>query len=125
ERLRRGEPSIGTWLSVPSPYMAEQVARVGLDWLVVDAEHNAVDVHTLGLMFMAMSASPVAPMVRIPWHTPEHDKRVLDAGAWGIVVPMVCSRAEAELAVESARYAPIGNRSVGGGRHALSFDTDA
>src|SRR5690606_39784159 len=52
-------------------------------------------------------------------------KRVLDAGAWGIVVPMVKSREEAERAVEATRYHPLGNRSVGGGRHALSFDTTA
>ncbi|MBV9544379.1 MAG: 2-dehydro-3-deoxyglucarate aldolase, partial [Chloroflexi bacterium] len=65
------------------------------------------------------------PMVRIPWNSPENFKRVLDAGAWGIVVPMVNSRAEAEQAVQAMRYPPRGSRSVGGGRHALSFDTAA
>ena len=52
-------------------------------------------------------------MVRIPWNTPENFKRVLDAGAWGVVVPMVNSREEAERAVQAARYYPDGNRSVG------------
>jgi 4-hydroxy-2-oxoheptanedioate aldolase len=72
-----------------------------------------------------MANSSVAPMVRIPWNSPENFKRVLDAGAWGVVVPMVNSREEAERAVEAARYHPIGNRSVGGGRHATSFGTSA
>jgi 4-hydroxy-2-oxoheptanedioate aldolase len=122
-RLAAGEPSIGCWLSLPSPEAAEYVSRLGLDWLVVDTEHNPIDIRTLSHMLMAMGASPAAPMVRIPWNTPEHFKRALDAGAWGIVVPMVNSREEAEAAVRAARYHPSGERSAGGGRHALSFDT--
>lgn len=123
KRLQSGEPSIGTWLSLPSPEAAEYVSKIGFDWLVVDAEHNPVDIRTLAQMFAAMSASGVAPMVRIPWNSAENFKRVLDAGAWGVVVPMVNTREEAELAVQAARYYPTGNRSVGGGRHALSWDS--
>ncbi len=122
-RLEAGEPSIGTWLSLPSPEAAEYVSELGLDWLVVDTEHNAVDINTLARMFASMRASGIAPMVRIPWITGENVKRVLDAGAWGIVFPMVNSREEAELAVEASRYHPAGNRSVGGGRHGMSFGT--
>lgn len=122
-RLAAGEPSIGTWLSLPSPECAEYVSKLGFDWLVVDAEHNPVDIRTLAQMFIGMAGSGTAPMVRIPWNSPENFKRVLDAGAWGVVAPMVNSREEAEMAVEAARYAPLGNRSVGGGRHAMSFGT--
>lgn len=124
-RLKAGEPSIGTWLSLPSPEAAEYVSRVGFDWLVVDAEHNPVDIRTLAQMFGAMAATSTAPMVRIPWNSGENFKRVLDAGAWGVVVPMVKTREEAEAAAEAARYYPEGDRSVGGGRHAMSFDTTA
>ena len=124
-RLAAGEPSIGTWLALPSPEAAEYIGRLGFDWLVVDSEHNAVDIRTLAQMFSAIRAGGTAPMVRIPWNTPENFKRVLDASAWGVVVPMVNSREEAELAVEAARYHPLGRRSVGGGRHAISFDTAA
>jgi 4-hydroxy-2-oxoheptanedioate aldolase len=123
QRLQAGEPSIGTWLSVPSPEVAEFVSKLPFDWLVVDAEHNPVDIRTLAQMFASMSASGIAPMVRIPWNSPENFKRVLDAGAWGVVVPMVNTREEAERAVAAARYYPDGNRSVGGGRHALSWDS--
>ncbi len=122
-RLANGEASVGTWLSLPSPEAAEYVSKLGFDWLTVDTEHNPVDIRTLAQMFVAMANSPVAPMVRIPWNTPEHFKRVLDAGAWGVVVPMVNTREQAELAVEATRYHPLGNRSVGGGRHALSWGT--
>jgi len=122
-RLEAGEPSIGTWLSLPSPEAAEYLSELPFDWLVVDTEHNAIDINILARMFAAMRPSGIAPMVRIPWNSPENVKRVLDAGAWGIVFPMVNSRDEAELAVEAARYHPAGNRSVGGGRHALSFET--
>ena len=124
-RLAAGEASLGTWLSLPSPEAAEYVSQLDFDWLVVDTEHNPIDIRTLAQMFTAMAGSHTAPMVRIPWNSPEHFKRVLDAGAWGIVVPMVNSRAEAELAVEAMRYHPLGNRSVGGGRHAISFGTSA
>jgi 4-hydroxy-2-oxoheptanedioate aldolase len=124
-RLKAGEPSIGTWLSLPSPEAAEYASRIGFDWLVIDAEHNPVDIRTLAQMFSAMSASGTAPMVRIPWNTPENFKRVLDAGAWGTVVPMVNTREEAERAVEASRYYPEGRRSVGGGRHGMSFGASA
>lgn len=122
-RLASGEPSIGTWMALPSPEAAEFVGELPLDWLVVDTEHNPIDITTLSRMFMGMRASGVAPMVRIPWNSAENVKRVLDAGAWGIVFPMVNSREEAEQAVRAVRYYPQGNRSVGSGRHGMSFGT--
>ena len=123
QRLKAGEPSVGTWLSLPSPEAAEYVATLGFDWLVVDAEHNAIDIRTLSNMFGAIAGAGVAPMVRIPWNSAENFKRVLDAGAWGVVVPMVNSRAEAEAAVEAARFPPTGKRSVGGSIPAVRFRT--
>jgi len=113
-RLRAGEPSIGTWLSLPSPECAEYVAELGFDWLTVDAEHNGIDVTNMSRMFGAIAAQGVAPLVRIPWNTGENIKRALDSGAWGIVVPMVNNRAEAEAAVEAAKFPPRGSRSIGG-----------
>ena len=104
-RLQDGEPSIGTWLSLPSPEAAEYIADLGFDWLTVDAEHNAIDITSMSRMFGMIAAAGTAPLVRIPWNTAENIKRVLDAGAWGIVVPMVNSRAEAEAAV-SRRQVP-------------------
>jgi len=122
-RLAAGEPSVGTWLALPTPEGAEYVSKLGFDWLVVDTEHNAVDMRTLAQMFIAISGSSTVPMVRIPSNTHENIKRVLDAGAWGVVAPMVNSRAEAEQAAAALRYPPRGNRSVAGGRAPLSFGT--
>jgi 4-hydroxy-2-oxoheptanedioate aldolase len=124
-RLAAGEPSIGTWLALPSPEAAEYVGALGFDWLVADTEHSAIDIRTLGQMFMALTHSAAAPMVRVPWNTAENMKRVLDAGAWGIVVPMVNSKVEAEQAVAAVRYPPTGRRSLGGSRHGVSFATTA
>lgn len=122
-RLAAGEPSIGTWLSLPSPEAAEFVSRLGFDWLVVDTEHNPTDIRTLSLMFGAITTGGSAPMVRIPWNHPENFKRVLDAGAWGIVVPMVNNREEAERAAEATFFPPKGKRSVGGSMTGTRFQT--
>lgn len=120
-RLAAGEPSIGTWLALPSPEAAEYVSTLGFDWLVVDTEHNAIDIRTLSQMFGVIAGAGVAPMVRIPWNSGENIKRVLDAGAWGFVVPMVNSRAEAEAVVEAAFFPPKGARSVGGSMTGIRF----
>ena len=82
-RLAAGEPSIGTWLGIPSPESAEHVSALGFDWLTVDTEHNPIDIRTASQMFGAIAGAGVAPLVRIPWNSPENFKRVLDAGAWG------------------------------------------
>jgi 4-hydroxy-2-oxoheptanedioate aldolase len=123
-KLKRGEPSIGTWLTLPDPIAARLMARAGFDWLTVELEHAAINIETAAQSFSSIVESGVAPLARVPWNTGENIKRVLDNGAWGIVVPMVNSRAEAEAAVAAARYQPQGIRSVGGQLHAVSFDTD-
>jgi 4-hydroxy-2-oxoheptanedioate aldolase len=123
-KLRQGQPSIGTWLTLPDPLAARMMARVGFDWLTVELEHTPTNLETAATIFAIVSASGSVPLVRVPWNTVENIKRVLDTGAWGIVVPMVNSRAEAEAAVAAARYAPQGNRSIGGQLHAVNFETD-
>ncbi len=123
-KLKEGKIVVGTWLNLGDPIAAEAIAALGFDWLVVDTEHSPIGLHAMATMFQAISRFPVAPMVRIPWNNEENIKRVLDAGAWGFVAPNVRSREEAELVVEAAKYPPRGIRSLGGGRHSLSFKTD-
>lgn len=123
-KLKRGEASVGTWLTLPDPLAARMMARVGFDWLTVELEHTPVSLETAALSFAVIADGGAAPLVRIPLVSRENIKRVLDIGAWGIIVPMVNSREEAELAVNAARYAPIGDRSIGGQLHALNFQTD-
>ncbi|MBI4663938.1 MAG: 2-dehydro-3-deoxyglucarate aldolase [Verrucomicrobia bacterium] len=123
-KLKRGEPSVGTWLTLPDPTAAHLMARAGFDWLTVELEHTPITMETAAESFAIIAAIGPAPLARVPWNNGENIKRVLDTGAWGIVVPMVNSRAEAEAAVNAARYAPQGQRSVGGQLHAANFDTD-
>ena len=123
-KLQQGQPSIGTWLTLPDPFAARMMACVGFDWLTVELEHTPTNLETAATIFAIVSASGSVPLVRVPWNTAENIKRVLDTGAWGIVVPMVNSRGEAEAAVAAARYAPRGNRSIGGQLHAVNFATD-
>jgi len=123
-KLKRGEPSVGTWLTLPDTVAARLMARAGFDWLTVELEHTPVNFETAANSFAIIAASGVVPLARVPWNTGENIKRVLDTGAWGIVVPMVNSRAEAEAAVAAARYAPQGQRSIGGQLHAANFETD-
>jgi 4-hydroxy-2-oxoheptanedioate aldolase len=123
-KLKQGHPSIGTWLTLPDPLAARMMARVGFDWLTVELEHTPTNLETAATIFAIVSAGGSVPLARVPWNTGENIKRVLDTGAWGIVVPMVNSRSEAEAAVAAARYAPRGNRSIGGQLHAINFETD-
>lgn len=123
-KLKRGEPSIGTWLILPDPMSAQLMSRIGFDWLTVELEHSPTSFETASQIFATTAAAGVAPMCRVPWNTGENIKRVLDTGAWGVIVPMVNSRAEAEAVVAAARYQPQGTRSIGGQLHAANFDTD-
>lgn len=116
---------MGTWLTLPDPVAAHLMARAGFDWLTVELEHTPVNLETAAHSFAVIAGAGCVPLARVPWNTGENIKRVLDTGAWGIVVPMVNSRAEAEAAVAAARYAPRGARSIGGQLHAANFETDA
>src|SRR5437868_4890486 len=124
-RLLDGRGAVGRWLSLPGPERAGFLSQVGFDWLTVDTEHQPIDIRMAAQMFAAVAAGGAVPLARVPWNSGEAIKRVLDCGAWGIVVPMVNSREEAEAAVAAAKYPPAGVRSVGGSLHAASFGTGA
>ena len=115
EKLKRGEPALGAWLSLPSVPSARIMARLGFDWLVVDMEHSAQNPVLMADMVATIAdAGTCAPIVRVPTNSVEWFKWALDAGAWGVVVPMVNSREEAQRAVEYTKYPPLGDRSIGG-----------
>jgi len=116
EKLVDGKPSIGTWLSLASWVSAEYMAHTGFDWLVVDTEHSPVGFETTVHCFQAICTTSTIPMARVAWNDPMLMKRLLDAGAMGLVIPMVNSPEEAENAVKAMKYPPKGIRSLGGGR---------
>src|SRR5262245_38593469 len=112
--LKAGKPAVGTWLSLGSPLAARFMARSGWDWLTVDTEHNAIDIETAAASFAAVADAGGTVFARVPSNRHDHIKRVLDTGAHGVVVPMVCTRQEALEAVSACHYPPTGTRSVGG-----------
>ena len=115
EKLKRGEPVLGAWLSLPSVPSARIMARLGFDWLVVDMEHSAQNAVLMADMVATIAdAGTCAPIVRVPANSVEWFKWALDAGAWGVIVPMVNTREEAQRAVAFAKYPPLGARSIGG-----------
>jgi 4-hydroxy-2-oxoheptanedioate aldolase len=122
--LEAGRPQFGSLLNIGDPLVAEMMASIGFDWLLVDTEHGPIDLATLANMFATITRYPVAPFVRVPALSEESVKRVLDAGAWGVLAPNVRTREEAELLVAACKYPPAGVRSLGAGRFSLSFKTD-
>jgi 4-hydroxy-2-oxoheptanedioate aldolase len=108
-----GEPSFGGWLTIPSSASAEVMAHAGFDWLCIDMQHGLIDYSSAVPMLQAISTTSTVPIVRVPWNEPGIIMKSLDAGAYGVIVPMVNSRAEAEAAAGACRYAPRGYRSYG------------
>ncbi|MCE9619634.1 MAG: 2,4-dihydroxyhept-2-ene-1,7-dioic acid aldolase [Planctomycetes bacterium] len=113
EKLRRGEPSIGTWMSMAHPSIAEILAMAGYDWVVVETEHTAIDVSEVLRLIIAIEQRGSIPLVRLAWNDPIQAKAVLDSGAAGVLVPMINSKADAQLAVQMTKYPPLGGRGVG------------
>lgn len=125
KKLKNGEPTFGTWLSLGDLYATRVLARMGFDWLTLDIEHSAIDWSQATTIFAAVADAGCVPLARVPEGTHHYIKRVLDAGAWGIVVPMVDTVEQAKIAIAAAKYPPVGNRSVGGGMHSMNFAASA
>jgi 4-hydroxy-2-oxoheptanedioate aldolase len=111
--------AIGGWCVTPSAFTAEVMARIGFDWICVDAQHGLIDYQVMLGMLQGASGSGVAALVRVPWNDPAWIMKALDAGASGVIVPMVNSPAEARLAAGACRYPPEGYRSWGPTRASL------
>ncbi len=105
--------TLGGWLTIPSGFSAEIMANAGFDWVCVDTQHGVIDYQQMVAMLQAVSATNVTPLARVPWNEPGIIGKTLDAGARGVIIPMVNSVAEAEQAVRACRYAPAGARSYG------------
>ena len=105
-KLKEGGASIGSWLNLSSTSAAQLMSKTGFEWLTVEMEHSPISYETAAQNFAIISGNGVVPLARVPWNSTENIKRVLDTGAFGIVVPMVNSRQEAEAVVSSARYGP-------------------
>ncbi|WP_420391267.1 HpcH/HpaI aldolase family protein [Acuticoccus sp.] len=124
ERWAEGHATINGWLSIASTFSAEIMAAQGYDSLTVDLQHGGLDYGDALPMFQAMRASGVVPLARVPWNEPGIIMKMLDAGAYGIICPMVNTRAEAEALVSAMRYPPKGTRSFGPTRVSFAAGAD-
>jgi 4-hydroxy-2-oxoheptanedioate aldolase len=119
-----GKAVINGWLSTSSPFVAEIMAAQGYDSLSIDLQHGFVGYEAAGGMLQAMRASGVTPMVRVPWLDPADIMKALDAGAYGIICPMINNREEAERLVSYMHYPPNGVRSFGPTRVTFAAGVD-
>jgi 4-hydroxy-2-oxoheptanedioate aldolase len=122
EKWAAGGETLGFWLSLPNFVSAEIAGRQPVDYVCVDTQHGVIDYQHSAQMIQAIELVGGTPIVRVPWNEPGIIGKSLDAGAHGVIVPMVNTREQAELVVQSARYVPDGSRSWGpvmaGMRHA-------
>jgi 2-dehydro-3-deoxyglucarate aldolase/4-hydroxy-2-oxoheptanedioate aldolase len=126
EALRAGKKVSAAWLQAGSPVTAEIIAEAGFDGAVIDMEHGpAGDIMTVMSMIQAMKGEPAVPFARAPWNDMVQIKRILDAGIYGLIVPYVCSKAEAEAAVRYAKYPPEGVRGIAGSPRAGHYGNNS
>ncbi len=108
-----GKTALNGWLHIPSTWSAEIMANQGYDSLVIDMQHGLMGMETAIQMLQAISTTDTVPMARVNWNTPGEIMRLLDAGAYGIVCPMIETRQECETFVGACRFPPLGYRSLG------------
>ena len=113
KKLKNNELTIGSWIMIGNPMSVEVMALAGFEWLVVDIEHTSIDWTTAENLIRTIQSNGLKALVRVSKNEEVVIKRILDMGADGIIVPMVCSKEDAIQAVEYAKYPPIGKRGVG------------
>jgi 4-hydroxy-2-oxoheptanedioate aldolase len=116
--------AVNGWLAIPNSFSAEVMAHQGWDSLTIDLQHGVIDYTALVPMLQAISTTPTVPVVRVPWLEPGILMKVLDAGAYGVICPMINTREEAQKLVHYTHYAPQGTRSFGPVRASLYGGAD-
>lgn len=109
----QGRPVINGWCSIPSSFSAEIMAHQGFDSITIDLQHGLVDYQVAVTMLQAISTTPVIPLTRVPWNDPGQLMKVLDAGSYGVICPMINTPEDAESLVKACKYPPVGFRSFG------------
>jgi 2-dehydro-3-deoxyglucarate aldolase len=112
-KLRRQEVTIGSWVTLGHTSIAEIMAKAGFEWLVVDMEHSVITLDIAQQLIQVIEGCDVVPLVRVGENNPNMIKRVMDAGAYGVIVPMINTKEQAEAAVKAVKYPPLGTRGVG------------
>jgi 2-dehydro-3-deoxyglucarate aldolase len=112
-KLKSGQLTIGSWITIGDPIIAEIMANAGFEWLTVDMEHSAITIHQAQQLIQVIELCGVVPLVRVGENNPTLIKRVMDSGSHGVIVPMVNTKEDAIKAVNAVKYPPWGNRGVG------------
>ncbi|RMF92241.1 MAG: 2,4-dihydroxyhept-2-ene-1,7-dioic acid aldolase [Nitrospinota bacterium] len=115
---------VNGWLSIPSSFSAEVMAHQGFDSLTIDMQHGVVDYQVAVTMLQAISNTPAVPLARVPWNNPAYLMKILDAGVYGVICPMISTREQAEALVQACKYPPQGYRSYGPVRASLYAGAD-
>ena len=113
QKLKNNELTLGSWIMMGNTMSVEVMALAGFDWLVIDIEHTSIDLETAQTLITTIQANNIKALVRVSKNEEVIIKRILDMGADGIIVPMVCSKEDAKQAVNYAKYPPVGKRGVG------------
>ena len=121
---KSGNAVANGWLGIPSSVSAEIMAHAGFDSITIDLQHGLVDYSSALPMLQAISQTPVMPMARVPWNEPGIIMKLLDAGAYGIICPMINNREECERLIGACRYPPKGYRSFGPARAVMYAGAD-
>ncbi len=122
-RLDADEAALGVLVSMPSVHLVQVLSRAGFDWLFIDMEHGPIGIESAHAMVAATQGTGAAPVIRVAWNEPWLVKPALDAGAMGVIFPMIRSAEEARAAVRSVRYPPAGERGFGPFYASLRFDS--
>lgn len=112
EKLAEGQTVLGTWCEIPSPEFINVLAKAGLDFVIIDMEHGAMDYEMAGKMVMAAEVESCSSIIRVPQNNSSIITRALEVAPEGIIVPHVETAAERKNVVESVKFAPLGNRSL-------------
>lgn len=112
-KLAKNQQTFGCWVTLAHPLIPEILAPSGFDWLVVDMEHSSIDLSSLLVMIISIEHNGIVPLVRVGENNPNLIKRVMDAGAYGVIVPNVNTPEEARAAVSAVKYPPMGTRGIG------------
>jgi len=112
-RLLNGNVSVGSWMQIPDASVAEVMGQSCFDWVAVDLEHGAISIHQLPSLFRALELGETIPLARVAHGHPKDCKQALDAGAAGIIIPMIESAEQLEVVCDACCWPPKGNRGVG------------
>ena len=126
QMIKAGKKTAGAWAQLCSPIATEILARGGFDWVLIDMEHAPGDLMTLVGQFQAVAAAGTGtvPFVRVPWNDLVWIKRILDAGAYGLMIPYVNTKEEAVRALQACKYPPQGFRGIAGSPRAAGYGRD-